>query len=286
LDPAATYADVIDAIAPIATSHVYTFVSDEWFAEWVKSEDRTIERTNAILSLELVEKAHLAAITALMRTKRWVDATCLMYDNANFLGWAASVRGLLESAGDTVDGLLNIPLSLAQNHRTIQRCLAGEETKNAVGYSELEAKLDHFVHARWMRTKRGEENKLKAKDNAEYVGILESEFPAGMFLKLYHELCAICHPSSESLSYFYDSKPAAEGSLTLAPTNDANAIAAICVAYPAALCGALMMSCNGPLYILRVLHKFGAHPKLEVLKNLDWKLKKSSLKLGAILTTP
>ena len=73
-----------------------------------------------------------------------------MHDSANFLGWAASVRGLLESAGDTVDGLLSIPLSLAQRHGTIRRCLAGEEKERMVVYSELEAKLDHFVHARWM----------------------------------------------------------------------------------------------------------------------------------------
>jgi hypothetical protein len=51
---------------------------------------------NAIVALELVEEAHLAETTALMRTKRWVDATCLMYDNANFVGWAASVRAILD----------------------------------------------------------------------------------------------------------------------------------------------------------------------------------------------
>src|ERR1700732_3084902 len=63
----------------------------------------------------------------------------------------------------------------------------------------LPAKLDHFVHARWMRTKRGDDSPLKAKDNATYVGILESAVPG--ILKLYHKLCAICHPSSESISY-------------------------------------------------------------------------------------
>lgn len=268
---AAFYSDVIDTIMPIALSHEYTFVADDWFDKWTETESFTVERTNSILALELIEKAHLAAVTALMRTKRWVDATCLMYDNANFVGWAASVRGLLESAGDTVDGLLNIPLPLAQNHLTIRRCLAGTESDNFVGYSELEAKLDHFVHARWMRTKRGEDNQtLKAKDNAEYVGVLKSASP-GM-LKLYHQLCAICHPSSKSLNYFYNSSPGPAGRLSLVPTNDAKAIAAICSAYPAALCDAVMMSCNPPLYTLRVLHKFGFHPKLEALKKLDWRL--------------
>jgi hypothetical protein len=272
---ASLYLGIIDAIAPIALTHEYKFFSDEWFAKWLKSEAWTVEHTNFILALELIDKAHLAATTALMRTKRWADATCLMYDNSNFVGWAASVRGLLESAGDTVDGLLNIPMSLAQHHRHIRRCLVGEETDNLVDFSQLETQLDHFVHARWMRTKRGEESKLKAKENAVYVSVIETAMPG--ILKLYHQLCAICHPSSESLSYFYKSSPGPGGGLILSSTNDAKAIAEICAVYPDALHDALMMSCNPPLYILRVLHKFGLHPKLAALKKLDWKL----IKMGA-----
>jgi hypothetical protein len=150
----------------------------------------------------------------------------------------------------------------------------GEEKDKLVDYSALEAKLDHFVHARWMRTKRGEHNALKAKENAVYVDVLESAVPGT--LKLYHQLCAICHPSNESIKYFYDSNPGHEGRLKLAPTNDAKAIAAICEAYLTALPDALMMSCNAPLYILRVLHKFGVHPKLTVLRKLDW----NAIKMG------
>jgi hypothetical protein len=210
-----------------------------------------------------------------MRAKRWADAICLMYDNPNFVGWAASVRGLLEGAGDTVDGLLNISPTLAEHHRTIRRCLAGEERENFVGYSELEAKLDHFVHARWIRTKRGEETPLKAKDNATYVGILETAVPG--ILKLYHKLCAICHPSSESISYFYDYSPQDGGRLRLAPANDKKAIAAVCDEHPTALADALMMCCNAPLYTLRVLHKFRIHPKLAILNKLDWE----HIKMGA-----
>lgn len=272
---AAFYLTVIDAITPIALTHEYSFFSDEWFAEWVKTERFTVERANSVLALELVDKAHLAAVTALMRTKRWADAICLMYDNSNFVGWAASVRGLLEGAGDTVDGLLNIPATLAEHHRTIRRCLAGEECENFMGYSELEAKLDHFVHARWIRTKRGEETPLKAKDNAAYVGILETAVPG--ILKLYHKLCAICHPSSELISYFYDYSPEDGGRLKLAPANDKKAIAAVCNEHPTALADALMMCCNAPLYTLRVLHKFRIHPKLAILNDLDWE----QIKIGA-----
>jgi hypothetical protein len=103
---------LIDAVIPIATKHTYTFVSDDWFKEWLHSDDFSIKRHNQIIAMELIEKAHLASITALMRAKRWADATCLAYEKENFLSWCASVRGLLESAGDTVDSLLNIPVAL------------------------------------------------------------------------------------------------------------------------------------------------------------------------------
>jgi hypothetical protein len=271
--PSAVYFGVIDTIMPIALTHEYAFVPDEQFDAWIASKNITVEGYNLIIASELVNKAHLSAITALLRAKRWADATCLMHDNANFLGWAASARGLLESAGDTVDGLLNIALSLAQHHRGISRCLAGEERNNVVDLSALEAKLDHFVHAGWVRKKRGEDTerleRLKAKENADYVGLLEQAVPGT--LKLYQKLCAICHPSNESTKYFYDLPRAHKGPAKLAPANDAKAIAAICEACPEALPHALMMSCNPPLYILRVLHKFGVHPKLPALRKVDWK---------------
>jgi len=129
---------------------------------------------NFILALELVEKAHLAAVSALFRAKRWADALCLMHDNPNFIGWAASLRGLLETAGDTLDGLRDIPLSLAIHHRAITSCLGGNENR-PYNFAELESKLDHFVHARWMRTRKGDI--LKAKENAAYVALLENVLP-------------------------------------------------------------------------------------------------------------
>src|ERR1700730_7108960 len=89
---AAFYLTVIDPITSIALTHEYSFFSDERFAEWPKTGSFTVERANSVLVLELVDKAPLAAVTALMRAKRWADAICLMYDNPNFVGWAIIAR--------------------------------------------------------------------------------------------------------------------------------------------------------------------------------------------------
>ncbi len=265
---AAFYLDIIDEIMPVALKHEYTFIRDDAFAELIKSEKITPSVLNRILSSELIDKAHLAATTALLRTKRWADAVCLMDAAENFLGWASSARGLLESSGDIVDGLLNMPFSLAKHHRVIAQGLSGTASQDVHRYSELEHKLDHFVFAKWMRPKKGEENILRAKDNAAYIELIGRVMPTALIY--YQRLCGITHPSNASLQYFYDDDTPTGGHFKLAAATDGRAIAAICEEFPTALSVTLTMSCNPPLLILRVLHKFGKHPKLSPLKRLHW----------------
>ena len=153
---AAFFLDVVDAIAPVAFGHTYHFMPDDVFAKWKESENFSWETFNAITSHELIDKAHLAAMTALIRTKRWAVAICLMEEAHNLVGWASAARGLLESSGDIVDGLT----AIAAHHGDISRCLSGHEPI-PVRLAELEKPLDHFVHGRWMRSKKGEDNLLK-----------------------------------------------------------------------------------------------------------------------------
>jgi hypothetical protein len=263
----AFFLNLSDEIIPIAATHTYTFVSDDWYQEWLHSDEFSIKWHNGIIATELIEKAHLASITALLRAKQWTDATCLAYEKENFLSWAASFRGLLESAGDTVDSLLHIPITLALRHRDLARCLAGNEERGMVVAEETERHLDHFVHATWMRTKRGEENILKAKDNVDYISALDEAIPN--IKPLYHRLCSVCHPSNASIEYFFD--VGTEPSLTLSPRNDKKAILGVCREYPDALFQALQAHCTPPLLTLVVLHKFGVHPQLKAVRLVDWK---------------
>jgi hypothetical protein len=264
---AAPFLSIIDEVVPGAVAHEYTFVSDDWFKQWIDSKDFSVGKMLQIVALELVDKAHLAAVASLIRTKRWADAVCVTYEANNFPAWVGSARGLLESTGDILDGLLNVAATLAMNHRSIAECLAGRQSQ-FYDYSHLEKMLDHFVHASWMRVKKGEQNIGKAKDNVDYVALLQSVNPQA--IPLYHRMCSVAHPSSASISYLYDLGAGKQGRLKLNPANDAEAINKLSQEFPDALRDMLIMSCNPPLLTLRVLHKFGVHPQLKALTKMDW----------------
>jgi hypothetical protein len=63
---ASVFLDLIDQVMPVATKHRYTFVSDEWFEQWLHSDQFTLEKANLIVAAELIDKAHVAALTALL----------------------------------------------------------------------------------------------------------------------------------------------------------------------------------------------------------------------------
>jgi hypothetical protein len=109
------YIDIIDQVLAAAQKHTYKFLRDDIYQSWRDSPEFSVAGNNYILGSELVDKAHLAAISSLVRTRRWSDAICQSYEIPNYIAWAAAARGLLESAGDIWDGLGNISMTLAEN---------------------------------------------------------------------------------------------------------------------------------------------------------------------------
>lgn len=263
--PAAGFLIIIDKIIPHAAAYQYNFIEDSSFERWKETDDFSIQKLNHVLALEAVDKAHLAAVTSLVRTKRWADAAYLMYKESNFLGWASCTRGLIESAGDILDGLLSVSSTIALHHRPISLCLRGK-AEDFHNFSELEKMLDHFVLAKWGREKA---SVLTTKSNADYVKLLSSVMPDA--LKIYQRLCSITHPSADSISYLFEQNTASNERMRLSIGNDRKTIDGFNSEYPKAIETALMMSCTPALLVLRVLHKFGLHPKLAALKKLDWR---------------
>lgn len=265
------YFPLLEKIVPRVASHRYTFISDDWFKEQVDAGKLSPAEMNAVVAVDLLEKAHLAAATSLIRISRWADAVCLMYEANNFPGFAGALRGLIENGGDTVDGLMNIPVALAEHHRTLNEMLHGRMASDFADCSGLEHFLDHYIHAGWARKKS--DRVRAAKANAEYVSLIERVVPSA--LSLYHRLCAIVHPSDQSISWLFDFDELGDRRVAL-NTDDTAKIAGICDEFPTAIGQTFSLTCNCALLTLRVLHKFPLHPKIPELRKLDW----SSIRVG------
>jgi hypothetical protein len=260
-DPVAFYVGIFEEIQPILALHEYQFINDEVWNELVNSGKLDPSTYNHVLSLELIDKAHLAAVTALFRNVQWLKSIAVNYQQENFVGWAAATRGLLESVGDIVDGLSIVPSALAAYHLAISAGLAGRQNKGVYGFSELEHLLDHFVLAKWMRAPKGDVR--KAKENHEYVQTI----PLPCVMDLYRRLCGITHPSSASIEYLFE--PSSDG-FKVDFGKDAKSIDRLISEFPEVSSSILAYGCNPPLLILRVLHKFGRHPKLSALRQIDF----------------
>ncbi|MGW9946536.1 hypothetical protein J2W92_001873 [Rhizobium leguminosarum] len=269
---ASRYFPLLEEIMPRLMRHRYTFIDDDWYREQVNAGKLSPAEMNAVVACDLLEKAHLAAATSLIRIVRWADAICLMYEAENYPGFAGALRGLIENGGDSVDGLLNIAPALATHHRSLNDMLGGRMSDGLADCSALEHMLDHYIHAGW--TGRKSDPVFVAKSNADYIRVIEKVVPSA--LSLYHRLCAIVHPSNESIRWLFDFDELGDRRIALT-MDDATKINAICEEFPNAIGETFGITCNCAVITLRVLHKFPLHPKIPELKKLDW----SAVKLAS-----
>jgi hypothetical protein len=260
---AAGYLDLIEAILPRLTTHRYQFLRNDVVSKAMEKGDLSPSEFNGIHASEILDNSHLAATTALIRTSLWVRGMCSAYTDANFLSWAAAARGLIESSGDVGDGLLNVAATLAFNHVALSSALQGR-SRSSLNVGPLEQALSHYIRAKWTRDKSSDTP--RARDNIEYVRWIEKANIPGM-TSLYHKLCGVAHPASGSFDYLYRYD---NGRLWLDMDGNVEAIEELCREFPEAFPASVMLACNNALLILRVLHKFGRHPKLPELRKLPW----------------
>jgi len=265
LGPAQVYLHLIDGVLTGAQGHRYEFVIEEIYQSLLKSDSWSIQLNNTLLAKEVLDRAHLAAITSLIRNKRWAEAVCDAYRCENYLSWAGATRALLESAGDALYSLGPIAITLAEIHHDISACLRGKAKKDLYGFSKMEHLLDHFVIASWQRRSKDLNPVYRAKDNIEYVKELTTHIPD--VETLYHRLCAIVHPAGASIDWTFEHL---EDGTFKVKTDDLSAIEEIVKQWPDAIPAALNVSCNAALLVLWVLDEFDMHPRLSILKDYHW----------------
>ena len=222
---------------------------------------------------EILARAHCCSAIAIMRTRRWLAAMESSANDKNLLSFAASFRGLLESAADASTSLTLVPYTLARLSSRIARALAGR-LRAIVVSSELENELIHFSHARYLKNSeaKGDLEHHKARAVQDYMRILK-EGGVAQVAECYRDLCDLTHPGASSVMMWLGTR---NGALALSSGQDESIIRRYVDIYKDTYLDLLMFAFNPAITTLAVLNFF---PEMEfhTPRILSWDLSSINL---------
>lgn len=244
--------DTTDLLINRLTTPQYSFMDMEEY------ERKSMEDPLACMQVywtEMLARAHMAAVTSIYRNKQWVDSIVVSVQNDNALGFAASMRGLIESSADSASSLLKVPVTLAESHKDIDRALRRKPLKHGIFMNpELEDELIHFLFARKLGKDSGAPRSHAAKFVTEYIKVLEKADIAGV-KETYQKLCDITHPGMTSITIWLSvTESLLEWKLQLG--QEAKVIEYLATDHEDLMLQLLMYAFNAPLLILAVLNYF------------------------------
>lgn len=249
---AARYIAMIDELNIANWGTRYKFEAEEDFKLLVRGN---LSRAMQTYWSEIIARAHLTAVTSILRSQHWIKAVIASAEIKNLLSFSASLRGLIESAADASTALGKIPRTLARDHADIARALSGDLGSETFVASEMENKLIHFSHARHLT--KAERADVPASHNAmkvrEYIDVLEKgNIPK--IIECYRELCDLTHPGASSVSMWL--QPLSTLEMELRAGQDESEIAQFLVEYQKSLVDVISFAFNPAIVTLRVLNYF------------------------------
>lgn len=240
----------------------YSFMSDE---DYVELHQRGLPGAMKVYWYEILARAHMAATTSIIRSTRWIDGVSLGLNGGNLFATAACLRGLLEAAADSLDGLLGIAETLAEHHAAIQEALNGRQL-NELSSKEIEDQLIHFLYGR--RLEKGEKapKTHERKTASEYNKLLErARIPR--IIDLYSYLCQLTHPAAHSVLTMFQEED--DNSFFLTAQFDRNAIVGIANDFQEPLFSLPIFALNPGAVTLAVLNYFTA-PEFHTPELFSW----------------
>ncbi len=246
-----SHGELIARVLPTVIGEVrnakYEIMDEASFEQLCKSNLAAAQR---VYWTELLQRAHWAAASNLMRHERWLDACVREHRAPNYLAFAACLRGLVESAADASHSLGAVPLTLAHLHTNIEDALS-ERAKGFVMSSELENHLIHFQFARRLSKQEPVAETHRAKTMEEYLRAIDSNGEAGV-KECYAELCQLTHPAAHSLLWFSVEN---EATIGYRRSIDAECIQQLCSSRRSAIEHVQMVSANTSLLVLAVVNR-------------------------------
>lgn len=219
---------------------------------------------------EILYRAHLAAITSILRHLKWIDAVVFSASFSNWFAFAASFRGLLESFADSTDALREVPEILTHNFRHISDAIEGKATKVVLA-EDFENRLIHYTHAR--KGAKGEKlaPELNAKQSQQYLTRLLGDTEQLRDLPAcYADLCQITHPAAHTVHFFFDVS-SDEQTVKINNEQDMVWIMAFCRKYQHMMYFLFQKSFNLALLTLKILNRLPIlRLRIEAVEILDF----------------
>jgi hypothetical protein len=192
------------AIAADAGNPVFEFMPIDQYKKLVECDTA---RAAQVYWREMLYRANLAAVTALARHARWIEACLRLYNTEpNYLGLACCLRGLLESAADTFHSLRVVPLTIASSRKMVERAVLGGLQTNDYLAEDLENQLIHFIYARRISARGQAAPGHKAETSTTYIQNLLSQNDVSV-RELYKKLCELTHPAADSVVWMLKTSP-------------------------------------------------------------------------------
>ena len=140
---AARFVEMIDGLSLANSETRYTIMASDEYKQTIKNDST---KGLQIYWYEILARAHLTALTGILRSRRWLSGVVSATRDKNLLAFASAFRGLIESAADTSSAFQGIPLTLAHYHSQIIADLSGKLAKTVFFSSkEIEDALIHFL---------------------------------------------------------------------------------------------------------------------------------------------
>lgn len=226
-----------------------------------------------LLWFDVLQQCHFISCASLLRTKRWIDGIEYGLTERNYIIFASSLRGLIESTADSYDAMQYIGITLAENFTPITLTLNGELMKTSDGKvvyfnsEPFDIVIEHFINAKKMndselkrRTRNMNAelvNRFKevnqAKEPWKYIEILNKQ-GFGNLSPIYKELCEVTHPAGESVNLFLNKNP--DNTFNLNIFNDEESIQLFIKKYSKKIKKLLVPSINPSLIALSTLDEF------------------------------
>jgi hypothetical protein len=228
----------------------YTFMDNDRFQTLTD-----VRELNGVYWFEMLQRAHLGAVTGLLRQQRRLEGTVLAASRPNFLAFAACLRGFIESSADIWDGLNGVASTLAVEFDRVRLAIEGRLDCPFLSQG-LEDRLIHFQFARKLQPEEPHLPVHRAKQVKEYLNQLQGA-GTGSVYDCYSELCAVTHPGAESLLWFTLGNVENIGtqySLTNSP--DEQAIRTFATRFTDLPLWTVQQGVNLPLLTLKTLNEF------------------------------